>query len=124
MQILQDLHEKYFQKYSCHINIGSIILSHNKYKHIRNTNERRQCNCRSANCCSLNNCLEKKLIYKAKIMDTNGVGKTYIGMMGDSFNEKYTQYLVSFRDKNYKIHATSCQIWTLSKGEIYNPQIE
>jgi hypothetical protein len=75
----------------------------------------RSCNCRDRGSCPLNNnCLAKELVYRADVTGVDGYVRTYIGLTGNSFKERFSQHLHSFRNPQRK-NSTSLSkyIWLL-----------
>ena len=111
--------------YSCMGNMKSIILNHNK-KIVNNApqNHDKTCNCNKSNRpnCPLNgNCLQKCVIYQAKI-DTVNKTAYYIGSTANTFKERFTQHKSSFKNENKK-HSTLLSTFVWKENLNPNPKI-
>ena len=72
--------------------------------------------CRKKKDCPLkNNCLTSSVIYNANVRtESDAAGMNYIGLTEGTFKQRYTQYKLSFRNRNYsKSTELSKHIWTL-----------
>ena len=122
--------KKYFNRstikvsYSCMPNIDTVIAGHNRkllQKHEVNQQVQvsRECNCRQgeSKCPLEGRCLSKSVIYKAEVKSDNKTS-TYIGQTSNTFKERYTNHVSSFKNEKYKEStALSKYIWDLKQQE-------
>ena len=106
--------------YSCMKNMRSIIKSHNAKiirKHTR-TETGKKCNCRNkADCPLRGECLTKAVIYKASV-SCNGVCKSYIGLSGGPFKERFRNHVKSFKHERYETETElSKHVWKLKRKQ-------
>ena len=80
------------------------------------TNTKPKCNCRKKSECPLGgNCLETAIVYKATIRHEN-VEKTYFGLAGGTFKDRYRNHVKSLRHEKYKNETQlSKYIWELKR---------
>ncbi len=106
--------------YSCMPNVGTIIKSHNsKITRTAEPTTELKCNCRRKEECPLNGrCQHKALIYEATI--TSGdVKKTYIGLSGGNFKERFNNHTKSFKNEKYKKETElSKYVWDLKNRKV------
>ena len=109
--------------YRCTPNMSQIISSHNS-KILKNEDlaEERKCNCSKNNVCPLGGkCLEKNVIYQAKVTTTSDPSKTesYVGLCSTSFKDRYRNHINSFKhQKKSNETMLSNHIWDLKNKNI------
>ena len=83
------------------------------------THSTSQCNCRVKNTCSLlGKCLDKNVIYKAKVK-TNSSVKQYIGATEDNIKQRIYNHKLSFTNINYSSNTfLSSNVWHLKDMNI------
>ena len=101
-------------------NVKRIISKHNFYVLSKKETESKntKCNCRDKAKCPLKgNCLAEGIIYQANVTTTDGTNtKQYIGMAANSFKQRYSNHLKSFRNEKYaKQMELSKHIWDLKR---------
>ena len=96
-----------------------IIAGHNqkivnKVK-IRNKDKKRNCNCMRGQQCPLEvGCLEKSLVYRAKVKNSN---KFYYGLTANTFKSRYNRHLQTFRNQDLSNDTKLAEhIWSLKNG--------
>ena len=104
--------------YSCIDNLQTIIKKHNRkiLEKSKTLSTENNCNCRKKNDCPLkNSCLTSSVVYNANVItESDTIGKNYIGLTEVTFNQRYTQHKLSFRNRNYSNSTElSKHIWTL-----------
>ena len=105
--------------YSCMPNIGTIIAGHNRklLKNQPTQDAEKLCNCRGGlNSCPVQGkCLKKSVIYEAEVTEGNKSTKsTYIGLASNSYKERYTNHVSSFKNSAQRESTTlSKHIWSL-----------
>ena len=108
-------------------NLAETITAHNKTllksKYIVQSNK---CNCRTQKCPMDGKCLEKNIIYQAKI--TEKISKkveTYIGRTSTTFKERYGNHKSSFKHEHL---INNCElakhIWSLKNKNIEIEEIK
>ena len=74
----------------------------------------KNCNCRRKNNCPLKNCLTSSVVCNANVTsESDTTRKNYIGLTEGSFKQHYTQYNLSFRNRNYSNSTELSNIWKL-----------
>ena len=106
--------------YSCTQNMSAIISSHNKKILNSKTNEVTEpsCNCpRTAVCPIDKKCLNKGIVYEAKVVSSDNEVKFYTGATETTFKVRYGNHKKSFKHEKYMHETTlSSYIWKL-KGK-------
>ena len=105
--------------------MSSIISSHNKSLLNPVTPMTQLCNCSVKSNCPLNNqCLTPRVIYQAEIKNNcDDECKTYIGLAGNTFKERFYGHVKSFKHRKYsKETELSKYIWEL-KDENKQPLV-
>ena len=103
-------------------NVGAIIKAQNaKIKRKMKKTPKKQCNCTrkyKGNCPLNGKCLSEAVVYQANVRSSKGC-KTYIGLAGGKFKERYNNHVKSFAHKKYK-NATqlSKYIWSLQDKNV------
>ena len=96
-----------------------IIAGHNQKivnkVEIRNKDKKRNCNCMRGQQCPLEvGCLEKSLVYKAKVKNSN---KFYYGLTANTFKSRYNRHLQTFRNQDLSNDTKLAEhIWSLKNG--------
>ena len=107
--------------YSCMPNFGSIISSHNRNV-LENTITSRLygCNCRRKDECPLRgNCLDRNVIYRAKVSAANSGEAHYIGITENDWKDRSYKHRNSFTDPNKRSSTQlSKHIWKLKDNGI------
>ena len=109
--------------YRCTPNMSQIISSHNS-KILKNEEllEERKCNCSKNNVCPLGGkCLEKNVIYQAKVTTTSDPSKSesYVGLCSTTFKDRYRNHTNSFKhQKKSNETMLSNHIWDLKNKNI------
>ena len=89
--------------YKCTPNLAKLISGHNS-KIINESIPKplvRKCNCSKNAVCPLNgNCLEKKVVYQATVISSDGDTANYIGLSAPRFKDRLANHKKSF--KNWK----------------------
>ena len=103
-------------------NVRNIIKAHNskviKQAAIGATRANKECNCRSKKSCPVENkCLTRGVIYHATVATSRPRDiKTYVGLAGNTFKERYNSHTQSFRKAKYsKETELSKYIWKLKR---------
>ena len=111
--------------YSCMKNVSALIKAHNaKVKRNAKKDPKKKCNCtrKYKGKCPLNGkCLSEATVYRASVK-SNTSCRTYIGLAGGTFKERFFNHMKSFTHKKY-VNETelSKHIWSLkNKDEAYN----
>ena len=98
--------------------IGKAIPRHNK-KILQAEENTPPCNCRDEECPMNGNCQESKLIYKCEVKNiTSGTSKSYIGLTGNTFKDRYYKHKTSFRVQGYHKNTLSSHVWDLKRRRI------
>ena len=106
--------------------MSSIISSHNK-KILNKDNtpltaeNEKKCNCQKKNNCPMNgNCLDKEVIYKCKIQESdNDTGKHYIGLTANTFKKRWYGHSHTFRnEEKRKSSELANHVWNLQDRNI------
>ena len=110
-------------RYSCMPSMKNIIDNNNKtVKEADQKPNSKTCNCRNPEKCPLHgNCLEKSVIYQAKVTSKNEM-ETYVGLTETEFKTRYNNHKTSFNTPSKK-NATelSKHIWKLKESNLeYN----
>ena len=107
--------------YSCMKNINAIIQHHNSKIIAEDISQKPEskCNCRNRNECPLEgNCLTQSIVYEAAVHTDNTPDKTYIGLTGGPFKERYANHKKSFKHSKYeKDTELSKYIWELKRKD-------
>ena len=108
--------------YKCTPNMSQIISSHNsKVLKKEESEEERKCNCSKNNVCPLGGkCLEKNVIYQAKVTTTSDPSKTetYVGLCATTFKDRYRNHKSSFKHQKNSNTTLSRHIWDLKSKNI------
>ncbi len=105
--------------YGCMKNVGAIIRSHNSRVSSKVVTATADCNCRRKAHCPLNGkCLSKSVVYKATVTSGDN-SKSYIGLSGGTFKERYNNHTKSFRHEKYskETELSKC-VWNLKRQEL------
>jgi predicted GIY-YIG superfamily endonuclease len=105
--------------YSCMKNMRAIVKSDNS-KIIKKSNQelpKRTCNCRvKGDCPLLGKCLSSAIVYKATVKSVSEPSKSYIGLTGGTFKERYSNHKKSFKHEKYeKETELSKYVWGLKR---------
>ena len=78
------------------------------------------CNCRNKSECPIRGeCLSTSIIYEATVEADNNSKKTYIGLSGGKFKDRYYNHKKSFSHKKYKKETElSKHVWELKDSNI------
>ena len=102
--------------YSCMPNVGSIISSHNKSV-LENSKSPCSfgCNCRKKDECPLRgNCLDRNVVYRAKVNAVNNREAVYIGVTENDWKDRSYKHRNSFSDPQKRsCTQLSKHIWEL-----------
>ena len=107
------------------MNVGALIKAHKaKVKRENNKDLKKQCNCnrKYKGKCPLNGkCLSEAIVYQANVKSSTEC-KTYVGLAGGTFKERFNNHIKSFTHKKYQNETElSKYIWSLkNKQEEYN----
>ena len=112
--------------YSCMPNVERIMNMHNKAISNNSTTpdpstNTRACNCRRRDQCPLNGqCLQKGIIYQAKVIaDNSSKAETYIGLTETTFKTRYNNHKSSFNLIHKKSNTElSNHVWKLKDSNI------
>ena len=97
---------------------GSIIKAHNNKIISKVSSEAKKCNCKIKKDCPLQGkCLSTQIVYKATVT-TEDESKSYIGLAGGTFKERFNNHTKSFRHKKYgkETELAKC-IWDLKRRQ-------
>ena len=105
-------------RYSCMLNMKSIISSHKKallsdYHRSQTQTDEKECNCRKKDQCPLDEkCLTQNVVYQATV-STQSSSETYVGL-ATNFKERYRNHTASFRHQSKRNETElSKHIWAL-----------
>ena len=105
--------------YSTTPNIAQIISSKNTKILKTPEPEKRTCNCPKDKVCPLDKkCLEKGIIYQAKVTQPNAEEKTYIGLCSTEFKARLGVHTQSFNDPEVNQTSLSHYIHELKERQI------
>ena len=102
--------------------MSKIISSHNS-KILKNEelSEARKCNCSKNNVSPLGGkCLEKNVIYQAKVTQISDPSKTetYVGLCMTTFKDRFRNHKTSFKHRKNSNTTLSSHIWDLKDQNI------
>ena len=86
--------------YSCTLNVGSIIKSHNKKPINAENKQTKDCNCRKKEECPLKGkCRSEDIIYKCVVTATGHPRKVHLGTAEGDFKQRYCNHKKSFQNQ-------------------------
>ena len=108
--------------YSCTDNLQTITKKHNRkiLETSKTSPKENNCNCRrKIDCPLINNCLTSSVVYNANVTtESDTTVKNYFGLTERTFQQRYTQHKLSFRNRNYSNSTElSKHIWTLKRQQ-------